>query len=57
MAAAPSEYGYAVISYPGTTGNLTVALSFQCLAVKSFHISKAFLTAHPCFRKETVIFI
>jgi len=28
MAATPSEYGYAVISYTVKTGNLTAALSF-----------------------------
>jgi len=57
MAAALLNYSYAVILCSEKTGNLTAALSFWRLAVKSFHIDKVFLTAHPCFRKETVIFI
>jgi len=57
MTAAPSYYGYAVILYPGKKSKLAAALSFQCLAVKSFHIDKVFLTVRFCFRGVTVIFI
>jgi len=57
MTATPLNYGYAVISYFGKTGNLTATLLFLCVAVKLFYTDKAFLTVWSCFKKVTVNFI